>query len=93
MLTRRFVLAAGALVVVALIGAASTHAWSIRVNHLTFSGAVALPGVTLAAGSYTFQAGPLDTDPNIVRVLTRDGRRVLYQGFTTPVSRPGGCRA
>jgi hypothetical protein len=90
MFTRRSVLTAGVLVVVAVLGAASVQAWSTRVNHLTFSGAVSLPGVTLAAGTYTFEAGPVETDPNIVRVLTRDGRRVLYTGFTTPVSRPAG---
>jgi len=90
MFTRRFVLTAGALAVVALLGAASAQAWSNRINHLTFNGRVSLPGVTLAAGTYTFQAGPFDTNPNVVRVLTRDGRQVLYTGFTTPVSRPAG---
>lgn len=90
MMTRRFVLATCVVAVVALVGAASLQAWSIRINHLTFSGPVSLPGVTLGAGTYTFQAGPLDSDPNIVRVLTRDGQKVLYQGFTTPVSRPSG---
>ena len=29
-----------------------------RVNNLTFSHAVALPGVTLPAGTYAFEAGP-----------------------------------
>lgn len=89
MVNRRFALTACAVVVVALIGAASTQAWSslTRVNHLTFSGAVALPGVVLPAGSYTFEAGPQDNDSRIVRVLTRDGRRVMYTGFTMLVSR------
>jgi hypothetical protein len=92
MSTRRFVLTASAVVLVALLGAASTQAWSSlnRVNHLTFSGPVSLPGLTLASGTYTFEAGPLDSDPSVVRVTTRDGRRVLYQGLTTPVSRPRG---
>jgi len=86
MLNSRFVIAC----VVGLLGAASLQAWPIRTNHLTFNGAVSLPGVTLAAGTYTFQAGPLDSNPDIVRVLTRDGRKVLYQGFTTSVSRSSG---
>lgn len=90
MFTRRFVLSACAVVVVALAATASTQAWSslARTNHLTFSGAVALPGVVLPAGSYTFEAGPEDSDSAIVRVLTRDRRQVMYTGFTTPVSRP-----
>lgn len=81
-----------ALVVVALaLGVAAAQAASIhRVNHLSFSGPVSLPGVTLAAGTYTFEAGPFDNNPSIVRVTTRDGRTVLYQGFTTPISRPTG---
>lgn len=88
MLTRRIALA----IVVVALGAASAQAWSSlnRVNHLTFSGPVSLPGVTLAAGTYTFEAGPEDTDPSLVRVLTRNQRTILYQGFTTPVSRPRG---
>jgi hypothetical protein len=92
MLTRRFVLAASAVVLVALLGAASMQAWSSlnHVNHLTFSGVVSLPGVTLAPGTYTFEAGPQDNDRSIVRVMTRDGRTILYQGLTTPVSRPRG---
>ena len=87
----RFVVTVSAVVVVALLGAASTQARSTR-NHLTFSGPVSLPGVTLAAGTYTFESGPADTDPEIVRVTTRNGRMVLYQGFTTPVSRPAAAR-
>ncbi|MBI2185907.1 MAG: hypothetical protein HYU37_02150 [Acidobacteria bacterium] len=92
MMTRRFALAACAVVLTGMLGAASTQAWTSvdRINHLTFSGAVALPGVTLPAGTYTFEAGPLDTDPYLVRVLTRDRQKVLYQGFTIPVARPAG---
>jgi hypothetical protein len=94
MFTRKFVLTASAVVVLALLGAASTQAWSslARTNHLTFSGAVALPGVMLPAGSYTFEAGPQDTDPHVVRVTTRDGRRTLFMGLTIPVARPSGSR-
>ena len=42
----------------------------------------------LTPGTYTFEAGPNGTSRDIVRVTTRDGRRVLFMGFTTPVSRP-----
>jgi hypothetical protein len=92
MFTRRFAFVASAVVLVALLSVGSTQAASSfsRINHLTFSGPVSLPGVTLAAGTYTFEAGPRDTDPHLVRVTTRDGQRILYQGLTTPVSRPSG---
>ena len=92
MLKRTVVLMAGAAAVAALlITASSTDASSMslsRINHLTFSGSVRLPGAVLTPGTYTFEAGPSGTDRNIVRVITRDGRKVLFQGFTIPVSRP-----
>jgi hypothetical protein len=89
MCTRRIAVAA---VVAFVIGIAATQAASFhRLNHLTFSGPVSLPGVTLAPGTYTFEAGPQGTtDLSIVRVTTRNGRMVLYQGFTTLVARPRG---
>jgi hypothetical protein len=57
-------------------------------NHLTFSGPVGLPGVTLPGGTYTFEMIPLHSD--IVRVLSRDGLRVYFTGFTARVARPAG---
>ena len=92
MMHRRFVRIACAVGVAALLGAASAQAWSslTRTNHLTFSGPVALPGVVLPAGAYTFEAGPQDTNINVVRVRMRNGGRVLFTGFATPVSRPSG---
>ena len=92
MFNRRFALIASVVAVVVLVMAASTQARSplTRVNHLTFSGPVALPGAVLTAGTYTFESGPVGTDPNIVRVTTRNGQRVLYMGFTMKVSRPAG---
>jgi hypothetical protein len=54
--------------------------------HLTFSQAVSLPGAVLPAGEYRFEA----LRPDIVRVSSRDGRRVLYTGFTHSVRRPDG---
>jgi hypothetical protein len=61
---------------------------SPRVNHLTFSGPVGLPGVTLAAGTYVFEL----TDPSarIVRVLSRDGSHLYFTGFTLDTRRPAG---
>src|SRR5688572_9768318 len=54
------------------------------VNHLTFSGAVSIPGAVLPAGTYTFEALKAD----VVRVSSRDGLRVFYTGFTHQVPRP-----
>jgi hypothetical protein len=65
---------------------ASTHDGIDKLAYLTFSGPVALPGVALPAGQYTFEAIRAD----VVRVSSRDGRRVLFTGFTHRVPRPRG---
>ena len=91
MLKRAVVLIAAAMALAMLFTASSTLASQLpsRVNHLTFSAAVRLPGNTLLTpGSYTFEAGPQGNSLDIVRVTSRDGRRVLYTGFTTTVTRP-----
>ncbi|MGH9257299.1 MAG: hypothetical protein ACRD3C_22295 [Vicinamibacterales bacterium] len=90
MFTRATVIAVFAAAVVALLTASSTQAWSTRVNHLTFNTAVRLPGVVLTPGTYTFEAGPQGSDLDVVRVTTRRGDKVLFQGFTTDVSRSTG---
>jgi hypothetical protein len=91
MLKRTVVLIAVVLAMAALLPASSTLASPplTRINHMTFSSPVRLPGNTLLTpGKYTFEAGPQGVSPDVVRVSTRDGRRVLYTGFTTLVTRP-----
>jgi hypothetical protein len=51
-------------------------------DHLTFSGAVALPAVTLPTGSYTFELSPTPTRTNVVRVSAWNGANVLFTGLT-----------
>jgi hypothetical protein len=75
---------------VALAGEAAS-ATASKTNHLTFSGAIALPGVTLARGAYTFEL--IEGHPDIVRVLSRDGSQVYFMGFTRKVTRPSGLPA
>jgi hypothetical protein len=72
----------------ALLVAASAHAWIIgHENRFTFSGPVALPGVVLPAGSYSFDvASQIALDVVVVRNATSG--KVLYTGFTTTVTRP-----
>jgi hypothetical protein len=81
----RIVVTAAAL---ALLVAASAHAWEYgHGNTLTFSGPVALPGVVLPVGSYSFDvASPTALDVVVVR-NARSGK-VLYMGFTQTVTRP-----
>src|SRR3989442_9059085 len=72
----------------ALVAVASGHAWGYsHENKITFSRPVALPGVVLPAGSYTFDvASPTALDVVVVR-NSKTGA-VLYMGFTNTVSRP-----
>jgi hypothetical protein len=81
----KIAVATGAL---ALLVAASGHALGFNhENRLTFSQPVALPGVVLPAGAYSFDVvSPTALDVVVVR-NQRSGR-VLYMGFTNTVERP-----
>lgn len=59
-------------------------------EHLTFSGPVGLPGVTLAAGTYTFQIANPDGGRDLIVVRNRMTNRVCYLGFTIRAPRPNG---
>jgi len=87
MMYRKSVVAAGLAMLVAIGVATTVHGWTGQQNTLKFSGAVALPGVVLPAGSYRFQVmegGSAD----IVRVTSDDGRKPYFMGFTRTVKRP-----
>jgi hypothetical protein len=58
-------------------------------NNLTFGSAVALPGITLPAGTYVFERDVNDNS-RIVRVKSQNYQRLLFVGFTVPVLRPRG---
>jgi len=73
--------------VLGVLVAASAHAWATDTNYLTFNGPVALPGVTLPAGTYAFRT-PSGIDKNIVQVMNRGETKSYYMGITRPVSRP-----
>jgi len=64
-----------------------------RRNVLTFSRSIALPGVELPAGTYTFQLADPDTAANAVVVLNHDRSRVMFLGLTMHVPRPGALPA
>ena len=75
--------------VLALTAAASSHAaWTYNhENRLSFSQPVALPGVVLPAGEYSFDvASPTSLDVVVVR--DRKTSSVFYMGFTRTVNRP-----
>jgi hypothetical protein len=85
----------GLLVGIALAGSAAAatvfaEGWTLpnRPHYITFSRAVALPGVELAAGTYIFELAAPETDQTVVRVSSRDRRHVYLQAFTYTVARP-----
>ena len=85
----KLTLAVGALVAIGTLGAAgSVRATSMaHTNYLTFSAPVALPGVSLPAGTYIFEV-PLDHGSlDVVRVKSRDGRQIYLTAFTKTVER------
>ena len=86
----RIAVAVAALV---LVGAASSRAWIGHENRLTFSQPVALPGVTLPAGTYSFDIADNSSTLDIVVVRNAARTKTFYQGFTTTVVRPKGMPA
>ena len=63
---------------------------STHTNYLTFSRAVALPGVELAAGTYIFENASNAMSNTIVRVSSRDRKKVFVTAYTRDVQRPRG---
>ena len=91
-MTRRGTLVLLGLALVGLVAAAPGDASvdTERTTQLTFSKPIALPGVTLAAGTYVFErAAPLSAI-EVVRVSSRDRRSVYFMGFTQLVEKPRG---
>ena len=74
---------------VALTGGSTvTAASGDRTTYLTFSHSVAVPGATLAPGTYIFER--VTSDSSLVRVLSRDRSHVYLTQFTRNVTRPAG---
>ena len=88
MLKHRLALTAFGAVVLSGALAVSVPAWTgdPHTTLLTFSGAVEIPGARLAAGTYAFQV----VGPSIVRVTSKDQRKIYLTAFTRDVERPSG---
>lgn len=93
MFKRKSVLAACGAAVLVLVVEASAQGWvtESRTTYLTFSGPVALPGVTLGAGTYIFERAAPGV-PHVVRVLRRDRSKVYFMAFTHLIERPARMR-
>ena len=86
-LTRNLVFAA-AIALMAFSAATPTRAALGPADKITFGAPVALPGVVLPAGAYTFEIANPDSSLRVVRVTRRDTGRVYFAGFTRMVPRP-----
>src|SRR5689334_18851397 len=66
---------------------ASAQVDTKRTTIVTFSAPVALPGVTLPAGSYTFQLADSLVNRNIVQVFNKDRSQILATILAIPAQR------
>ena len=66
---------------------------TLQTNYLTFRAPFGLPGVTLPAGTYTFEMADTNDSRDVVTVSSRDGSRHYFMGFTREVQRPAGLAA
>jgi hypothetical protein len=58
-----------------------------RLTYMTFSGPVQLPGVTLAAGTYTFKLADTDGNRHIVQVFRKENSKLITTVMTIPNER------
>ena len=89
MVNRKSVLAACGALALATLMAASVHGTgpALHTNRLTFSRPVALPGLTLPAGTYVFEL-VVHTNPDVVVVRNDERSKVYYMAMTERVVRP-----
>lgn len=85
------IVVAAAFIVAAFAPPAGAQTWSTRPidksMHLTFSGPVSLPGVTLPAGTYLFRFADPVYAPGVLAVLSEDGKTPLATMHTIPIVR------
>ena len=78
------------LILLALVGAANAWIINNRLAYLTFSGPVALPRVTLPAGTYIFERVDPDNRSDVIAVRSRDRSHTYLMGITHLIPRPAG---
>jgi hypothetical protein len=79
-----FVAAALAL---CISGSESAQSVPDQRTFFTFSAPVALPGVTLPAGKYTFRLADSQTNRHIVQVFSADGKKIFATLMAIPAQR------
>ncbi len=84
-LTTRIMGTCAAVVLGATLATAQTD--DARTTIVTFSAPVALPGVTLPAGSYMFKLADSQTNRNIVQVFDKDRSKIFATILAVPAQR------
>jgi hypothetical protein len=87
MFRRLAILTAAALFLMTFGVMASPRDHSI---YVTFARSMAIPGATLAPGTYIFEEADPTNSSDVVRVLSRDRSRVYLTQLALPVDRPKG---
>jgi hypothetical protein len=89
MLTRKIVHTLCGVVLLGVLGTSATGAMMDhrKITYFTFSRSVQMPGVVLPAGIYIFEIANPDGGADVVRVLSRDRKRVYLTRFTHSVYR------
>jgi hypothetical protein len=90
---RSVLVCCGAMLLVGAAAAARSSSRADRLTYLTFSGAVGLPGVILASGTYAFEVANPTSSGDVVMVRNRERTRVYFLGFTQRIDRPAGLPA
>ena len=88
-MTRRLFLAIGG-VLFAVVSTATVNGFG-NSNHttvLSINTPVALPGMSLPAGTYVFERMNTETSLNVVRVMSRDRMKTYAVRLTNAVDRP-----
>ena len=58
-----------------------------RLTYMTFSGPVQVPGVTLAAGTYTFKLADPQGSRHVVQIFTKEDNKLITTMMTIPNQR------
>jgi hypothetical protein len=87
MLRHAFRLACSVALLAWVMATSSTAQPFDRRTLFTFSGPVAMPGVTLPAGQYLFRLANPESSRNVVQVLSGDGKKPYGMFFSMPAER------
>jgi hypothetical protein len=82
MTTRSRFTCVGACLVASLVAAVATAGIIDKRTTFTFNTPIAVPGVTLPAGSYLFHLADTDNTRDVVQVLSADGKTAYAMFFT-----------